>query len=84
MSSPRSSRWLRYINEGAVKAEAKGETVGEPIPLLQRPLGVKEPPSTAQKTWADKRNELMNQDIRMAQRKHLCANDRSTTLITRR
>ena len=46
----------------------------EPLPLLQRPLGVPERPTTVVRTWADKRNDLMNQDIRLAQRKHLLVN----------
>ena len=41
------------------------------LPFLQRPLGVKERPSPVIKTWADTREELMNQETRLEQRKHL-------------
>ncbi|KAG1776363.1 ATPase assembly factor ATP10 [Suillus placidus] len=41
------------------------------LPFLQRPLGVKERPSPVLKTWADTREELMNQETRLAQREHL-------------
>jgi hypothetical protein len=43
------------------------------LPRLQRPLGVLERPTTAVKTWSERRNELMNQDVRLAQRMHLLA-----------
>jgi hypothetical protein len=70
VSRPRSSCQRFASGEGSA-VETKVETVDEPIPLLQRPLGVPERPTTVTKTWTDKRNELMNQDIRLAQRKHL-------------
>lgn len=41
------------------------------LPFLQHPLGVKEKPSPVLKTWADTREELMNQETRLAQREHL-------------
>ncbi|KDQ58692.1 hypothetical protein JAAARDRAFT_34530 [Jaapia argillacea MUCL 33604] len=43
----------------------------EPLSYLKRPLGVKERPTTYLKSWTEKRNELMDQDKRLAQRKHL-------------
>jgi mitochondrial ATPase complex subunit ATP10 len=42
------------------------------LSLLQRPLGVTEPPQSRAKTWSEKRDELLDQDIRMAKRRHLC------------
>ncbi|KAG2050033.1 hypothetical protein BDR06DRAFT_960726 [Suillus hirtellus] len=41
------------------------------LPFLRHPLGVKEKPSPVLKTWADTREELMNQETRLAQREHL-------------
>jgi hypothetical protein len=54
----------------------------ESLQLLQRPLGVLERPTTAVKTWTERRNELMNQDIRLAQRKHLLAGLHLLTLVS--
>ncbi|EIW78480.1 hypothetical protein CONPUDRAFT_128126 [Coniophora puteana RWD-64-598 SS2] len=42
-----------------------------PIPLLQRPLGLRQPPIAAERTWSTTREELMDQDVRMAQREQL-------------
>jgi hypothetical protein len=42
------------------------------LPLLNRPLGVLERPTTVVKTRTEKMRELMDQDVRIAQRKHLC------------
>lgn len=41
------------------------------IPLLQRPLGVRERPTTQVKTWAQTREELMDQEKRLEKRHHL-------------
>ena len=49
---------------------ANGE---ESVPLLKRPLGVGRYPTIETKSWTDKRNELMDQDVRLKQRKHLLA-----------
>ena len=42
-----------------------------PLPPLNRPLGVRQRPTTIMKTTGQMLNELMNQDSRMAQRRHL-------------
>ncbi|OSX60897.1 hypothetical protein POSPLADRAFT_1047219 [Postia placenta MAD-698-R-SB12] len=42
-----------------------------PLPLLQRPPGVRERPTTERKTWAQTRDELMDQEKRMEKRRHL-------------
>ncbi|KAH7886843.1 ATPase assembly factor ATP10 [Phlebopus sp. FC_14] len=42
-----------------------------PLPLLQRPLGVKERPLAHTKTWEETRKELMDQEVRLQQRNHL-------------
>lgn len=61
--------------------QAKPTTSPEPakqtdgvIPLLQRPLGIHDRPTTIVKTWTEKRNELMDQNVRLEQRKHLSVN----------
>lgn len=42
-----------------------------PLPLLQRPLGVQQPPTTVPKTSKDQLNEMMDQGKRMHHRRHL-------------
>ena len=43
-----------------------------PMPLLSRPLGVKERPEARLKTWGDTREKFMDTDKRLAERHHLC------------
>ncbi|CCL99591.1 uncharacterized protein FIBRA_01609 [Fibroporia radiculosa] len=43
----------------------------QPLPLLQRPLGVLERPSSLPRSWAQTRDELMDQEKRMEKRRHL-------------
>ena len=42
-----------------------------PLPVLQKPLGVKGRPTTLAKTWEERRADLLNQEKRLEQRKHL-------------
>ncbi|KIJ59383.1 hypothetical protein HYDPIDRAFT_118605 [Hydnomerulius pinastri MD-312] len=56
---------------GQNSVEKKVGVADAPLPLLQRPLGVRERPIAHTKTWEDTRNELMDQDVRLQQRKHL-------------
>ena len=46
--------------------------VQDELPLLQRPLGVKEKPKARVKTWSDTKEKCMDQDRRMEERTHLC------------
>ncbi|EIN08441.1 hypothetical protein PUNSTDRAFT_87856 [Punctularia strigosozonata HHB-11173 SS5] len=41
------------------------------LPFLQRPLGVREPPSTLARSWEQRRADLLDQDKRLAKRQHL-------------
>lgn len=41
------------------------------LPPLSRPLGVRERPTTIIKSTTDRLKELMDTDVRMAQRRHL-------------
>lgn len=41
------------------------------LPILPRPLGVQEPPSTASKTWQEKKEELLDRERHLAKRKAL-------------
>lgn len=41
------------------------------LEYLDRPLGVKERPTTATKSWGEKTLELMDQDFRLERRKHM-------------
>jgi ATPase complex subunit ATP10 len=43
----------------------------EPLPLLQRPLGVREPPTTVPKTRKEQLNDMLDQNKRMEHRRHL-------------
>lgn len=57
-------------------AEAESKRVEEintlpPPPLLSRPLGVSNPPSTRPQTRAEWRADLLNQTKRLTERKHL-------------
>ena len=42
-----------------------------PLPTLQKPLGVKERPTTLAKTWEERKADLLNQEKRLEQRRHL-------------
>ncbi|TFK72087.1 hypothetical protein BDN72DRAFT_763905 [Pluteus cervinus] len=53
---------------GLNEPEAKNNV----LPPLSRPLGVRERPTTLVKTRTDRLKELMDTDVRMAQRRHLC------------
>ncbi|OCB84881.1 hypothetical protein A7U60_g8103 [Sanghuangporus baumii] len=41
------------------------------LPYLPQPLGVPDLPTTFRKSWRDETMELMNQDVRLARRKHI-------------
>ena len=43
----------------------------EPLPLLQRPLGVMEPPTTVPKSSKEQLNDMLDQNKRMKHRRHL-------------
>lgn len=44
----------------------------DPLPPLNRPLGVKQRPTTVERTRTEKLKDLLDQEARMAQRRHLC------------
>ncbi|TDL22825.1 hypothetical protein BD410DRAFT_199975 [Rickenella mellea] len=54
-----------------VVAQEDKQAQEDVLPFLPRPLGVVDPPSTLRKTWTEKTQELMDQDVRMARRKHI-------------
>ncbi|KAG0695922.1 ATPase assembly factor ATP10 [Suillus ampliporus] len=68
---PECARYLASGTEESAKKSAKAPPDELTLPFLQRPLGMKERPSPVLKTWADTREELMNQETRLAQREHL-------------
>jgi hypothetical protein len=43
----------------------------KPLPILPRPLGQRDPPTTAEKTWQETKEELMDQGKRMEKRRAL-------------
>ncbi|KAL6302989.1 ATP10 protein-domain-containing protein [Sparassis latifolia] len=59
--------------ERATEATGKneGDEMAFSLPLLQRPLGVRGRPTSLVKTWAQTREELMDQEMRMQKRNHL-------------
>ena len=42
-----------------------------PLPILQKPLGIKERPTALAKTWEERKADLLNQEKRLEQRRHL-------------
>jgi len=74
------NRWARYSSSSSSSSSATAVDAAEKVdskdgdddlPFLHRPLGVLEPPSTYRKTLRDKTTELMDQDVRLQQRKHI-------------
>ena len=59
---------LQATNDVKVNAIEKK---GKPLPPLNRPLGVRQRPTTIAKTTREMLADLMDQDARMAQRRHL-------------
>jgi len=68
--------WRKEVVEPTSKTplqidiEGPDEKTGE-LRLLNRPLGVRERPTTIVKTRKEKLNELLDSDKRMEQRRHL-------------
>lgn len=52
--------------------DAAAAVAQDDLPLLQRPLGVKEKPKARSKTWSDTKEKFMDQDKRIEERTHLC------------
>lgn len=52
-------------------ADTRKDEEENTLPYLPGPLGLREPPSTERKSWREETLELMNQDVRMARRRHL-------------
>lgn len=52
--------------------DAAAAVAQDELPLLQRPLGVKEKPKARSKTWSDTKEKFMDQDKRIEERTHLC------------
>ncbi|KAK7686018.1 hypothetical protein QCA50_010829 [Cerrena zonata] len=72
---PRNDRIAAKVHQTSPKPQDPTETeIPSPVekedklPLLSRPLGVKEPPSTESHTWAQ---NMTNQEVRMEQRDKL-------------
>ena len=63
--------------KGKEKATAQSAELSEaaadakPLPLLNRPLGVKEKPSARVKTWSDTKEKFLDQNKRLEERHHL-------------
>ncbi len=53
------------------KASEDSKQEEDTLPFLQRPLGVDDPPTTYKKSWKEKAEELMDQDFRLARRRHM-------------
>ena len=69
-----SSRSLarRAVRPGhAYSTTGPAEDELPPLPILQKPLGVKERPTTIAKTWEERKADLLNQEKRLEQRRHL-------------
>jgi ATPase complex subunit ATP10 len=71
--SSQGSRSGEKIAKNVDKTEhIEDEDEVEPLPLLQRPLGVREPPTTVPKTRKEQLNDMLDQNKRMEHRRHLC------------
>lgn len=55
----------------ALGIDTKDPKKDDVLPPLSRPLGVRERPTTKVKTATERMKELMDTDVRMAQRRHL-------------
>ncbi|GHJ85782.1 hypothetical protein NliqN6_2184 [Naganishia liquefaciens] len=53
------------------KASPKAPVEAAELPILPRPLGVIDPPTTASKTWQEKKEELLDRERHLAKRKAL-------------
>ncbi|KAH9899223.1 ATP10 protein-domain-containing protein [Cubamyces lactineus] len=51
--------------------EPKKKTKDAPLPLLQRPLGVRQKPKPRAKSWEETREKYIDQDKRLEERHHL-------------
>ena len=51
--------------------EPKKKAKDAPLPLLQRPLGVRQKPKPRVKSWEDTKEKFLDQDKRMEERHHL-------------
>lgn len=71
MSSQDSTSGRSYQTDDAKLAEMENNDDAPPLPLLQRPLGLKDPPTTTQMTRRDHLNEMLDQNKRMDKRRHL-------------
>lgn len=60
---------LKEKNEPAALDEPQAED--EPLPFLQRPLGVPEPPTTKPRTWEDTKADMLDQSKRIEARRHM-------------
>jgi hypothetical protein len=58
-------------------ADLTAEPTETQLPILPRPLGQKEPPTTAQKTWQEKKEEMLDRGKRLEKRKALYVSFRS-------
>nr|XP_018261342.1 uncharacterized protein I303_05780 [Kwoniella dejecticola CBS 10117]OBR83500.1 hypothetical protein I303_05780 [Kwoniella dejecticola CBS 10117] len=70
-SLPSSSRQGAEKVTRDVQAKGKGKSGPQPIPPLPRPLGVLQHPSSANKTWSQRKQELLDDDRHKAKRKAL-------------
>lgn len=50
---------------------AKAAKADDTLPLLQRPLGVREKPKAKVKTWADTKEKFLDRDKQLEERTHL-------------
>lgn len=54
-----------------VSSAGKKDKDKDELPYLPSPPGVPDPPLTSRKTWREEMTDLMDQDVRLARRRHL-------------
>ncbi|KAI0064422.1 hypothetical protein BV25DRAFT_1990151 [Artomyces pyxidatus] len=63
---PRSHGCARYVSD-----VAEAENSAPTIPPLQKPLGVRDPPTTEVKSWSQRSRDFLNQEKQLEKRRHL-------------
>ncbi|KAF9530283.1 F1F0 ATP synthase assembly protein Atp10 [Crepidotus variabilis] len=67
-----SKRHVSSSEDTSSQTPNSSDTQGAPgLPPLNRPLGIKQRPTTVERTRKEKLKDLLDQDARMAQRRHL-------------
>lgn len=59
------------LDKSQASDKAKTDSADAPLPLLQRPLGLRDKPKARVQTWEDTKEKFLDQDKRLEERTHL-------------